>query len=203
MGLHYENLDEVTRTFMIEELDIDIANGKSHKFICLNEFGETAWVLALREAMQAGNDDSLESAILQNGFLKDTFVYQTFGGSRTREVTQYDVLRISEDPFNQYYARAICRRAINEGLKKVEIYGARAISNLEEERHFQKFFGNRVDAYKTLNDLRNQTSACHVEKALGVPAGSPRGLSLRLFSQKKRSYWPKLKLMTKSFLLRF
>lgn len=56
MGIHYENLDEKTREFMLEELETDIRHGKMYISPRLNSLGRSKWVELLREAIKSYDD---------------------------------------------------------------------------------------------------------------------------------------------------
>ena len=49
MGLHYENLDENTRSFMLREVDSDLSHGKLYMSPRLNELGEKIMYIFLKK----------------------------------------------------------------------------------------------------------------------------------------------------------
>lgn len=70
MGIAYENLDDATRRFMVEEIDMDVANGTIYVSNYLNAEGCERWPSMLREAAQTGTDDSLANDIRVDNCLK-------------------------------------------------------------------------------------------------------------------------------------
>lgn len=82
---------------------------------------------------------------------------------------------MGEGEFGRYYARGLCRRAIDEGIAELEVYRAKAV--MEPRPGSQAKIGLRVDPTTILKDLR-QTQG--VEPALGLPPGPNSGLTLRI-----------------------
>lgn len=70
MGLDYRDLDAETRSLMVEEIDIDVANGSLYLSNYLNEAGRSNWPTLLREASQHGSDDRLAAALRERGSFK-------------------------------------------------------------------------------------------------------------------------------------
>ena len=52
MALHYDNLDESTRSFMLREVDSDLSHGNLYMSPRLNELGEQTYVSLLKEAIE-------------------------------------------------------------------------------------------------------------------------------------------------------
>jgi len=184
MGLHYENLDETTRAYMIDEIDIAIAKGNLKINHLLNDAGKLAWPVVIREAIQSGDDNSLEQYLSKNELLKQEYMLRSHCGPKFFKTKDYDALMICEEVFNRYYARGVCRRAIDECLEEVEIYDASATSEtwidvylkpkkrkLNVKTHHRSFVGRRLEPYKTLNEIRNQQVGRCIDAALGVPIG--------------------------------
>lgn len=176
MGIAYENLDDATRRFMIEEIDMDVANGTIYVSNYLNAQGCERWPDMLRQAAQTGTDDSLANAIRSDNCLKQQVERKKPKGGYTMAavpVTAHQTM--GEGEFGRYYARGLCRRAIDEGIPEFEVYRAKAV--MEPRPGSQAKIGLRVDPATILADLR-QTQG--VEPALGLPPGPNSGLTLRI-----------------------
>ena len=81
---------------------------------------------------------------------------------------------LAEGEFNRYYCRGVCRRALTEGLRQVEVVRARASftpreSSLEVE-------GLMLDASWLLDDLRRPPG----EAVGAVPGGPGSGITVRI-----------------------
>ena len=71
MGLRYEDLDAVTRKYMVEEIDQDIRSDKVYRSSYLTQSGQGNWPDLMRDAASSGNDDSL-AARLRGQFNRTT-----------------------------------------------------------------------------------------------------------------------------------
>lgn len=176
MGLRYENLDDATRRFMVEEIDMDVQSGAIYISRYLNPRGCDAWPVLLREAAERGTDDTLASAIVRDRCLEERVERKKPKGGVTMvnvPVTAHETM--GEGEFNRYYTRGLCRRAIAEGIPQVEVYRAKDVR--EPRPDSERKIGALVDPAVILEDLRRTQG---VEPALGLPPGPNSGLTLRL-----------------------
>lgn len=174
MSLRYENLDDQTRSYMVEEVDADTQSGTIYISRYLNPTGCDAWPRLLREAAQQGTDDSLASAIVQDRCLHDRVERKKPKGGYTMvavPVTAHETM--GEGEFNRFYVRGVCRRAIDEGVE-VEVYRAKVVRDPRPES--ERLIGARLDPAKLLADLRQSPG---FESALGIALPNS-GLSVRL-----------------------
>ena len=88
-------------------------------------------------------------------------------------VTAADTL--AEGELNRYYIRALCVRAIEDGIEDLEVYRAKQVANPRGES--QRLIGQFVNTETLLEDLRSHPG---VDTALGLPAGPNSGLSVRI-----------------------
>jgi hypothetical protein len=82
---------------------------------------------------------------------------------------------LADGEFNVFYVRGVCRRAIHQGIRAVEVYRGRAVMDPRPES--QAKVGLLVLAEDLLNDLRVSKG---VDSALKIPAGPNSGLTVRL-----------------------
>jgi len=108
MGILYENLDERTREFMIQELNLDISNGRLYKSQRLNSFGQETWSEILREAVQSHNDDWLADQLQTRGCFETYEPRKTRGRITMVKVPKNASETLAEGEFNRFYARALC-----------------------------------------------------------------------------------------------
>ena len=164
MGLYYENLDEKTREFMLKEIELDISNGRIYLGKHLNSYGQTTWVSLLREACQKFNDDWLAGQLRTTGCMKTNTARRTSkGGTTTARVPVTAPETLAEGEFNRFYARALCARAIKEGISHVEVYRGKSVMHPRPES--QAKIGLKYSAKALLEDLRTSQG---VEPCLGV-----------------------------------
>lgn len=176
MALYYENLDAITRSFMLNEVVSDVSLNKLYMSPRLNEFGRQNYVHCLQEAVVHHNDGWLAQQLRSHGYMTDYEQRRTRGGGFTSArvpVTAPDTL--SEGEFNRYYARGLCVRVIEEGRDQVEVYRGKSASRPRLES--EAMLGIRLSAEALLKDLRASNG---VEPALGLPPGPNSGLTVRM-----------------------
>jgi hypothetical protein len=174
MPLNYQNLDARTRALMVEEIDMDVAAGTLYLSPWLTEQGKLDWAQMLRDAATRGSDATLATQI--PGRIVRTAMRRK---PNSAEMTPYTVPStapdtMAEGEFNRFYVRAICRRAISDGVA-LSVYRAKAVANPRPDS--QAKIGTSPDAAALLNDLRTTPG---VEPALGLPPGPNSGLTLKL-----------------------
>lgn len=129
VGLAYQNLDAITRRCMLEEIDLDIQAGTVYISRFLNPEGCARWPIILRQAAETGDDDSLAQAIVSDQCLHDRYEKRKPKGGTTWSDVPYTAPQtMGEGEFNRYYARGLCRRAIDEGVMELEVYRAKSVA---------------------------------------------------------------------------
>ena len=176
MALHYENLDESTRSFMLSEVDSDLFHEKLYMSPRLNERGEQNYVSLLKKAIEHHDDAWLAQQLRSWGYMKESEQRRKRGGGLTTAkvpVAAPDTL--SEGEFNRYYARGLCVRVIKEGIDQVEVYRGKPVSQPRPES--EAMLGKKLSAEALLEDLRKSVG---VEPALGLPRGPNSGATVRM-----------------------
>jgi len=176
MGLRYKNLDAKTREFMLEELELDVKNGRVYVSPRLNPRGQKVWVELLREAIAEHDDDWLADQLRAGEYIRE-YEYRRLrnGKEKLVRVPKNAPQTLAEGEFNRYYIRGLCARAIAEGIDEVVVYRGKAVKDPRTES--QAKIGKRFNARVLLRDLRNSTG---VEPALGLPPGPNSGLTVCL-----------------------
>jgi hypothetical protein len=177
MPLNYLNLDLRTRQFLLEEIEFDVQADTLYRSPWLTARGKEDWPQLLRDAAQSGSDASLAAEILRNGRLEKTALRRKPKGdgmtSYTIPPTAPDTM--AEGEFNNFYVRALCRSAIDDGIAGLIVYRAKAVANPRPGS--EEKIGTSVDPVALLADLRAHRG---VEPALGIPPGPNSGLSVKL-----------------------
>ena len=171
MALDYRNLDETIRKLMTEEVKRDVDNNSLYLSKRFTHEGAQAWPSLLLEAITDHDDVWLAQQIRHRGYLKE--FESTARGERKVPVTAHETL--AEGEFNRFYCRAICLKAMQDGLNSVIAYRAKEAIN--PRRESEEKIDSAFDPKEVLNDLRANPG---VDLALGIPAGPNSGLSLRL-----------------------
>jgi hypothetical protein len=172
MALAYRNLDQRTRDFAVEEINTDVASSTIYISPRLNPEGVQMWPALIREAALAHDDNWVAEEIRRLKLLNTHEERRKpRGGVAIVQIPTTAPDTLSEGEFNRYYVRGVCRRAIADNIREVEVYRARQSNN--PRRESEALIGKRFDPKVLLTDLRNSQG---VEPALGVPPGPNSGL---------------------------
>lgn len=176
MPLAFENLDERTRRLMVDEVDRDLAGRNLYESPRLTAAGAASWETLFRTACETGNDSLLAAALGAPG---GAYINAREPNPRSRtggdKAVPYNAATtMAEGEFNRFYIRAMCVRALEDGVG-LEIYRARASENPDPESEAK--IGQSPDTSALLDDLRSHQG---VATALGLPPHPNSGLSVRL-----------------------
>ncbi|HPS52066.1 MAG TPA: hypothetical protein PLK08_00800 [Phycisphaerae bacterium] len=177
MALKYLNLDETTRKFMLQEVDLDFNSEKglnmSRNF---NEEGIRNWGDCLKTAIEMYDDAWLANQLRDNNYMKEyTERRKPKGGFTMAKVPVTAPEMFAEGEFNRFYARGLCLRAIEEGILNVIVYRAKDVAHSRPESEAK--IGTSIDANVLLNDLRTSQGE---DTERGIPGGPNSGLSIKL-----------------------
>jgi hypothetical protein len=175
LGIQYANLDSKTREFMLKEIELDRQNKRLYISPRLNEMGQSNWEILLKEATQAHNDDWLTNELRNRECMNSHELRSTRSGVTSCRVPVTAPETLSEGEFNRFYCRGLCARAIEEGIKEVEVYRGKDVQDPRPESQFK--IGKRFDPSTLLNDLR---TAQGIEPAIGIPKGPNSGITIKL-----------------------
>lgn len=176
MGLRLDSLDARTRELMLDELAQDAAGGRLYISPRLSERGRRDFESLLRAAIESGDDVSLAESLRTQGRMSATEERRRpSGGFTSAKVPTTAPDTLAEGEFNRFYARGLCRRALEIGISELVIYRAKEVAHPRVES--EAMIGTRVDATALLEDLRTHPG---VETALGLLPGPNSGLSVRL-----------------------
>lgn len=177
MTLYLVNLDDRTRQLMLAEMEYDIARNQLHISPFLSGQGQRDYPGLLREAIESGNEETLAANLQAHRRIERT-------AHRRKPEKGYTIVStpataaqtLAESEFNRYYIRAICRRAIEDGIDEVVIYRAKPVSTPRPES--EALIESTLDPAALLEDLRTHTG--DELPTLGVPGGPNSGISVRL-----------------------
>ncbi len=176
MGLIYENLNERTRAFMLNEIELDVIKKNLYISKRFNEIGREKYLELLKSAAQKHDDNWLANELRRLGCIK-AFIERKMasGDITTVKVPVNAAETFAEGEFNRFYIRGLCRAAIEDGILELEICRGKEVKQPRPESLAR--IGKMVPAGKLLEDLRVSPG---VEPALGVPSGPNSGLTARL-----------------------
>jgi hypothetical protein len=184
--LNYVNLDARVRALMLDEVDLDIRSGTLFVSPRLSNTGQQNYDTLLREAISAHDESWLAAELASHGRLGRTEQRRKpSGGYTTARVPANAATTIAEGEFNHFYIRGLCRLALEQGVREVEIYRAKPVAKPRAES--QRLVGTRINAQALLDDLRSHTGT---DTAFGLPPGPNSGLSVRLPSEAESAIRP-------------
>lgn len=173
------NLDDVTRSAMLAEVEHDIAADALYLSPRLSPQGVNDYPDLLRDAIQIGNAETLATALSSNGRLLDheTARHPKGGPDIVKKVPVTAAQTMAEGEFNRYYARGVCVRALAENGPKATVTIYRARESLNPRSESVALIGTTPSAAALLEDLRTNIG---MDTALHLPPGPNSGLSVHL-----------------------
>jgi hypothetical protein len=175
MSFNFENLDELTRQYMLDELSHDIRSGTVYISPRLNDMGKTHYIRVLEKSIREGNEITLKNDI-NAGLLNLLEQKKKPSGGYTRaRVPNTAAETLAEGEFNRYYIRALCRRVIEEETGEIQVYRAKEVDRPRLESQMK--IGMIIDPRKTLRQLRDNSQ---FDTILQIPSGPNSGLSVRI-----------------------
>src|SRR5215212_5070983 len=124
MTLHFPDLDDSTRHFMLDELEADVARRCLYLSPFLTEVGRAAYVRALRAAIRDGTEETVAAELRLPGCMETPEGWKQ--GSLVRELPSTAPDALAEAEFHRFYVRGLCRRALAEGVRPLVLYRAKA-----------------------------------------------------------------------------
>jgi len=122
MALYLENLDARTRQLMLEEMNYDIAHNQLHISPVLSGQGQRDYPNLLREAIENGNEETLAQSLREHRhLLRSTQKRRPSGGYTIATVPATAAETLAEGEFNRFYIRALCRRALKDGIMQLVV----------------------------------------------------------------------------------
>jgi len=128
MTLTFANLDGATRSIMLDEFERDAAANVLYISPQLNPYGRNQWPFLLRAALASSVPELLARDLATLAVFNEfEAAPDADGGSPTPQSVPVDAgATLAETEFNRFYARAVCRRALQtDPHGVVEVYVAR------------------------------------------------------------------------------
>ena len=173
MAFEFEDLDATTRRYMLDEMRRDIILDEFTLSRRLTEHGDDLFPDLLEEAINLHDEDWLAYQLEYNECI-EAIEPRTVDGIVTMvKVPRNAAQLMAEAAFNAYYMRALCRRALDEGERYVEVYRAKPTATRRRRSALTE--GARFLAEHLLTDLRQRGE---VGALLGL-GRSNSGLSVR------------------------
>ena len=176
MPFQFEDLDRTTRRQMRAEFHLDLTQSRIHLPDRLSAGGRLMFPVALEAAIEKGDDTTLAEALRDGGFVREWEESHTRAGKAIPKHVPWNAAdTIAEEAFNRYYMRGVARRALEEGVQRLEVYRAKDVAKPRPESESKA--GAFMEPRRLLEDLRAHTGD---RPELGIPPGPNSGLSVRL-----------------------
>jgi hypothetical protein len=170
------HLDERTRRLMLDEIEHDVRQGTLYVSPRLSNTGQQNYLTLLTQAVTEHDDTWLAEQLSSHKRMRDTEQKKKpTGGYTVSRVPGTAAETLAEGEFNRYYTRAVCRRALEDGLPAVVVYRAKGAEQPRDEA--EERVDTLLDPASLLEDLRTHPG---METVLGLPRGPNSGLSVRL-----------------------
>ena len=123
MAMNFEELDDITRGFMLREFEAELA-GNPYISDGLSPEGRGAFPGLMRDAIRRGNEESLATALAQPRYWHPAETYRTKTGriAERRVNVQHAAERLALTEFNTWYVRGLGRRLMDEGVTHCQAY---------------------------------------------------------------------------------
>src|SRR5258708_27960913 len=160
---------------MLEEIERDITNDQLYLSPRLSGAGLADYPNLIRDAARGYDDEWLAENLRNNGRLNASEQRRTKSGVTMVKVPITAPETLSEGEFNRFYARGLCRLALNSGIPTLQVYRAKAV--MVARSASEAMIGSEIEAAALLGDLRTHQG---VDTALGLPPAPNSGLSVKL-----------------------
>jgi hypothetical protein len=123
MAMHFEELDAITRRFMLEELEAELTGANPYVSKALAPDGRVTFGQLMRTAIESGDDETLTRALDDPRYWNAIESYTRNGVTRERLVnTRQAAERLALGEFNTWYVRGFARRLMSEGVAQCQAY---------------------------------------------------------------------------------
>ena len=120
---NFEELDEITRQWMLKEFVSEEKSGAPYRSSRLSELGAKIFPKEMERTIREGNEESLANALINPDYWNPSETYRTKGGIRPRAINPtFAAQALAKTEFITLYTRGFARRLIEEGEKLCQIF---------------------------------------------------------------------------------
>jgi hypothetical protein len=170
----FKNLDEITRSAMVEAIKEASLTGNIYPSTRFNQKGKDQWLSLLTLAARSHNEHWLAYQLESGGMMKDFEGANTpSGGYTTKHVPHTGAETIAEGQFNRFYILGLCKRARNEGISHLTVY--RAKESLKPRQESEALLGTNISVSDV--EMQLQVTQASFKSELVQPNS---GISMKL-----------------------
>lgn len=123
MGMVFEELDAITRGYMLRDFDDEQASLNPYRSRALSPAGLLVVPGLIRVALDAGTDETLIEALTRTDLWNRSESYVRDGVIRERDVNHVQAAqRLGLTEFNTWYVRGLCGRLLAERVVECQAY---------------------------------------------------------------------------------
>ncbi|MGB2697349.1 MAG: hypothetical protein WBD28_05745 [Candidatus Zixiibacteriota bacterium] len=122
---NFEELDETTRKWMLEEFHREEESPKPHRSERLSPLGIDIFPKEMENAIREGNEETLAQALSNSTYWKPSELSQRKGGIFRKKINPIKAAQsLAYTEFDTWYVRGFARRLIEEGEEYCQVYRA-------------------------------------------------------------------------------
>ncbi len=173
---NFEDLDEKTRSFMLQAIDDSERDGQIYYSVRFNSAGKQQWLDLLQQAARDHDEQWLAEELEGRRLMKGLETSERpVGGYSIRHVPEIAALTFAEGQFNRFYMLGLCRRAKAESVPELEVY--RAKDTLEPRPGSDLLIGARIPVpilQEQLGDIQASFKSMLIQPNSGLSVRIPR-----------------------------
>ena len=122
---NFEELDEITRKWMLEEFQKEERSGTPYRSRRLSPSGLEAFAKEMEKAIREGNEETLARALSNPAYWQPSEPSQRRGKIYRKKISPLKATQsLAYTEFNTWYVRGFARRLIEEGEEYCQVYRA-------------------------------------------------------------------------------
>lgn len=122
---NFEELDEITRKWMLDEFVKEEKSGKPYRSLRLSALGLNVFPKEMEKAIINGNEETLARALSNPAYWQTEETYVRSGRTYLRKINPTKAAEFTAyTEFNTWYVRGLTRRLMEEGEELCEVYRA-------------------------------------------------------------------------------
>ena len=155
---NFKNLDEATRTAMLEAIEEAEGSNNIYKSTRFNDAGKKRWLPLLKQAAQEHNEHWLAYQLEADQLMIDfEGAKKPSGGYTIKHVPHTAAETMAEGQFNRFYMLGLCRVARAKGISHLDVYRAKPRSNPRPES--QSLIGTRLSIDEIESQLKETNAS--------------------------------------------
>ena len=130
----FEELDEITRKWMLNEYLKEESSSMPYRSNRLTELGGNVFPKEMERAIREGNEESLAKALSESKYWLPSETYERNGKICSRRINPISAAQfLANTEFNTWYTRGFARRLIEEGQEDCQVVRVAQASNPRNE----------------------------------------------------------------------